>query len=62
MTAQPITGWGNDVSHNAMCQPNTGLESNAIPACNAVNTPHKEPTEAQSDRRAEGRDFSGSLA
>ena len=47
MTAQPITGLGND----------------AIPVCNAVkHFTIKEPPEAQNDRRGEGRDFSGSLA
>ena len=34
MTAQPIAGLGND----------------AIPVGNAVNTPKKEPTDAQTDR------------
>ena len=47
MTAQPITGLGN----------------NAIPACNAGKTcPLKEPAEAQKDEEGESRDFSGSLA
>ena len=44
-----------------MCQPITGLGSDAVPACNAVNTPSKEPAEAQNDRRGEGKDFSDFL-
>ena len=44
-----------------MCQPVTGLGSDAIPACNAVKTlPIKEPAEAQKDEEGEGKDFSGS--
>ena len=47
MTAQTITGVGND----------------AFPAFNAVKRlPIKEPAGAQNDRRGGGRDFSGSLA
>ena len=50
-------------SQYAMLQPITGLGSDAIPACNADNTPYKEPAEAQNEKlEGEGRDFSGSLA
>ena len=47
MTAQPIKGLGSD----------------AIPACNAVQTlPIKEPAKAQKDEEGEGRDFTGYIA
>ena len=41
MTAQPITGLGNDAIPAAMHQLITGLGSDAIPAYNAVNTTYK---------------------
>ena len=63
MTAQPITGLGVMLCQHAMCQPITGLGSDAIPTCNAVKThPIEEPAEAQKDKEGERRDFSGSLA
>ena len=44
-------------------QPITGMESDAIPACNAVKTPPiKETAGVQKDEEGEGKDFSGSLA
>ena len=43
-----------------IAQPITGLGSDAIPACNAVNTPYKRACRSQECQ--EGRDFSGSLA
>ena len=47
---------------HAMCQPITGLGSNAIPACNRVKTlPIIELAEAQKDEEEEGRDFPVSL-
>ena len=49
------------LSQHAMSQPITGLGSNAIPACNAITLPIKEPAEAQNNMRAEDRDFSVSL-
>ena len=44
-------------------QPIKDLESDAIPASNAVKTlPIKEPPVAQKDKEGESRDFSGYLA
>ena len=48
--------WEMMLSQHAICQPITGLGSDAIPACNAVNTPYKEPAEAQKDRE-KGRGY-----
>ena len=51
------------LSHHAMHQPIKGLESDSIPACNAIKMlPIKEPANAQKDEALEGRDFSHSLA
>ena len=48
--------WEVKLFQHAMCQSITGLESNAIPACNAVKTLSiKEPAEAQKDEEVEGR-------
>ena len=38
------------LSQYAVCQSITGLGNDAIPECNAPDTPYKEPTEAQKDR------------
>ena len=50
------------LSQHAMCQPITGLGSDAVQACNAVKIlPIKESAEAQNDRKGRvDRDFSGS--
>ena len=61
MTASQSKAWEMMLSQHAMHQPITGLGSDAIPACNAVNTPYQKPAEAQNNRRGEGRDFSSSL-
>ena len=44
------------LSQHAMCQPITGLETDAIPACYTVKTlPIKETAEAQKDEEGDGR-------
>ena len=45
--------WEMKLFQQAMCQPITGLGNNAVPACNAVNTPYEEPVEAQKDREGQ---------
>ena len=47
------------LSQHAVYQPITGLESDAIPACNTVKTlTINEPAEAQRDLEGEGRETS----
>ena len=48
-------------SQHVICQPITGMASDALPVCNAANTPYKEPAEAQKEI-GEGRDLTDSLA
>ena len=56
-----LQAWEMMPSQHAMHQPLTGLESDAIPECNAANTPHKRDwRSSEKGRWEEGRDFYGS--
>ena len=55
-----LQAWEMMQSQYAMCQPIRGLGSNALPACNAFNTPHKRA--CRSSEQQDDRDFSVSLA
>ena len=63
MTAQPITGLGNEATQACYAPANHRLGRHHHPSMQcSQNTPYKEPAETQKDEKGEGRDFSSSLA